>query len=92
MLHHDQFILAIPEDSLLAESASVSPAQLRACVFVLPEQNFGTFEVGRRGVFNRSWARGQDLGRGTGLCFARGRCRDSAAHAQRLRFISRRGL
>jgi DNA-binding transcriptional LysR family regulator len=50
-LYRDHFILAIPEDSVLAGSASVSPAQLRDCVFALPEQDFGTFEVGRRGRF-----------------------------------------
>jgi DNA-binding transcriptional LysR family regulator len=50
-LYRDHFILAVPEDSVLAESASVSPAQLRDCVFALPEQDFGTFEVGRRGRF-----------------------------------------
>jgi DNA-binding transcriptional LysR family regulator len=50
-LYRDHFILAVPEDSVLAESASVSPAQLRDCVFAIPEQDFGTFEVGRRGRF-----------------------------------------
>jgi DNA-binding transcriptional LysR family regulator len=50
-LYRDHFILAIPADSPLAESANVAPAQLRECVFALPEQDFGTFEVGRRGRF-----------------------------------------
>ncbi|SOE92445.1 transcriptional regulator, LysR family [Burkholderia sp. D7] len=50
-LYRDHFILAIHEDSPLADSAGVSPAQLRDCAFAVPEQDFGTLEVGRRGRF-----------------------------------------
>ncbi|MFK4441501.1 DNA-binding transcriptional LysR family regulator [Caballeronia udeis] len=50
-LYRDHFILAIHEDSPLANSAGIAPAQLRDCVFAVPEQDFGTFEVGRRGRF-----------------------------------------
>jgi DNA-binding transcriptional LysR family regulator len=49
--HRDEFVLAVPEDSPLIECASVAPAQLRDCCFALPEQEFGTLEVGRRGRF-----------------------------------------
>ncbi|ACD19770.1 transcriptional regulator, LysR family [Paraburkholderia phytofirmans PsJN] len=51
-VHRDQFVLALPADSALADSASVKPAQLRDQCFVLPEQEAGTFEVARRGRFS----------------------------------------
>ena len=47
----DAFVLALPTDSPLVAFAAVSPAQLRDETFVLPEQEFGTLEVGRRGRF-----------------------------------------
>jgi DNA-binding transcriptional LysR family regulator len=50
-VHRDRFVLALPADSPLADSASVRPAQLRDQCFVLPEQESGTFEVARRGRF-----------------------------------------
>lgn len=50
-MYRDDFVLAIPEDSALAESESVSPSQLRDCCFAVPEQDSGTLEVGRRGHF-----------------------------------------
>jgi DNA-binding transcriptional LysR family regulator len=49
--HRDTFIVALPADSPLAQSASIAPAQLREQSFVLPEQESGTLEVARRGKF-----------------------------------------
>ncbi|CAB3798082.1 LysR family transcriptional regulator [Pararobbsia alpina] len=51
-VHRDTFILALPIDSALIASASVSPHQLHDATFVLPEQESGTLEVGRRGRFS----------------------------------------
>ncbi|MGF6746884.1 LysR family substrate-binding domain-containing protein [Paraburkholderia sp. MM5482-R1] len=51
-VHRDRFVLALPADSPLADSASVRPSQLRDQCFVLPEQESGTFEVARRGRFS----------------------------------------
>jgi DNA-binding transcriptional LysR family regulator len=50
-VYRDDFILALPDDSELAQSAAVSPSQLRDGCFALPEQDWGTMEVGRRGQF-----------------------------------------
>lgn len=50
-VYRDNFVVALPDDSTLAESISVSPSQLRECCFALPEQELGTLEVGRRGHF-----------------------------------------
>jgi DNA-binding transcriptional LysR family regulator len=51
-VHRDTFILALPADSVLIASATVSPQQLHDATFVLPEQESGTLEVGRRGRFS----------------------------------------
>ncbi|WP_410451434.1 LysR family substrate-binding domain-containing protein [Paraburkholderia sp. 31.1] len=51
-MHRDRFVLALPADSPLADSACVRPSQLRDQCFVLPEQESGTFEVARRGRFS----------------------------------------
>jgi DNA-binding transcriptional LysR family regulator len=51
-VHRDRFVLALPADSVLADSPNVRPAQLREQCFVLPEQESGTFEVARRGRFS----------------------------------------
>ena len=50
-VYRDTFIAAIPADSELAALQEVSPSQLRDQTFVVPEQEFGTFEVARRGRF-----------------------------------------
>jgi DNA-binding transcriptional LysR family regulator len=50
-VHRDAFILALPAESPLASSGVVTPAQLRSESFVLPEQEYGTQEVARRGRF-----------------------------------------
>jgi DNA-binding transcriptional LysR family regulator len=50
-VHRDEFVLALPVDSPLADASRILPAQLRDCVFALPEQDSGTHEVGRRGRF-----------------------------------------
>ncbi|MGF6723258.1 DNA-binding transcriptional LysR family regulator [Paraburkholderia sp. GAS41] len=50
-VHRDTFVLALPEDSELAASATLAPARLRDEWFVLPEQESGTYEVARRGRF-----------------------------------------
>ncbi|NPT55322.1 LysR family transcriptional regulator [Paraburkholderia elongata] len=50
-LYRDEFVLAIPEDSLLADHPAIAPHQLRDACFALPEQDFGTLEVARRGRF-----------------------------------------
>jgi DNA-binding transcriptional LysR family regulator len=51
-VHRDTFILALPTNSALIASAIVSPHQLHDATFVLPEQESGTQEVGRRGRFS----------------------------------------
>ncbi len=51
-VHRDAFVLALPTDSPLTRSTSIAPAQLRDEIFVLPEQDFGTLEVARRGRFS----------------------------------------
>jgi DNA-binding transcriptional LysR family regulator len=50
-VYQDEFVVAIPEDSPLAEHTVISPQQLGSFTFALPEQDFGTFEVARRGRF-----------------------------------------
>jgi DNA-binding transcriptional LysR family regulator len=51
-VHRDTFILALPTGSALSASATVSPHQLHDATFVVPEQESGTLEVGRRGRFS----------------------------------------
>lgn len=51
-VHRDAYILALHADSPLVASAAVSPHQLHDATFVLPEQEAGTLEVGRRGRFS----------------------------------------
>jgi DNA-binding transcriptional LysR family regulator len=51
-LYRDTFVLALPTDSPLVALNSVTPTQLRGETFVLPEQEAGTMEVGRRGRFS----------------------------------------
>lgn len=50
-VYRDVFVLALPSDSPLAGQASVEPAHLGDQRFVLPEQEYGTLEVARRGGF-----------------------------------------
>jgi DNA-binding transcriptional LysR family regulator len=50
-VHRDAFIVALPADSPLAASDTITPAQLRGQSFVVPEQESGTMEVARRGRF-----------------------------------------
>ena len=51
-VYRDAFVVALAVDSELAALPSLSPAQLREQVFVLPEQDAGTYEVARRGRFS----------------------------------------
>ena len=50
-VYRDSFVLALPADNALAAFPSIAPAQLRHQRFALPEQEFGTLEVARRGRF-----------------------------------------
>lgn len=50
-VYRDTFTLALPTDSALCAFDAVAPAQLRGEHFVVPEQEFGTLEVARRGRF-----------------------------------------
>ncbi|MGF6596690.1 DNA-binding transcriptional LysR family regulator [Paraburkholderia sp. GAS448] len=50
-VYRDTFVLALPADCALAALDTVTPAQLRDRRFALPEQDYGTFEVARRGRF-----------------------------------------
>jgi DNA-binding transcriptional LysR family regulator len=50
-VHEDDFVVALPERSPLAAHASIRASQLRRASFAVPEQEFGTNEVGRRGRF-----------------------------------------
>ncbi|SAL32383.1 LysR family transcriptional regulator [Caballeronia cordobensis] len=50
-VHRDTFIVALPADSPLTASSTITPAQLREQSFVVPEQESGTLEVARRGRF-----------------------------------------
>jgi DNA-binding transcriptional LysR family regulator len=50
-VHRDEFVVALPEDSPLAAYEMLSPQQLRDAHFAVPEQEFGTREVARRGRF-----------------------------------------
>ncbi|TDG02695.1 hypothetical protein E1N52_38500 [Paraburkholderia guartelaensis] len=45
-------LLSISSDSPLAAQESISPHQLRNARFAVPEQEFGTQDVGRRGRFS----------------------------------------
>ncbi len=49
--HCNAFIGALPAHSPLCASERISPAQLRGLLFVVPEQESGTFEVARHGRF-----------------------------------------
>jgi DNA-binding transcriptional LysR family regulator len=51
-VYQDEFVVALPEDSALAAQTEISPQQLRDAQFVVPEQEFGTMEVARRGRFS----------------------------------------
>lgn len=51
-VHRDEFVVALPEDSPLAAQSAIAPKQLHDAQFVVPEQEFGTMEVARRGRFS----------------------------------------
>jgi DNA-binding transcriptional LysR family regulator len=51
-VHQDEFVVALPEDSPLAALKTIEPRQLRNTRFAVPEQEFGTLEVARRGRFS----------------------------------------
>ena len=51
-VHQDEFVVAVPEDSPLAACTAIAPRQLRDEQFAVPEQEFGTREVARRGRFS----------------------------------------
>jgi len=50
-VHRDEFVVALPEDSPLAAYKTLAPQQLRDARFAVPEQEFGTVELARRGRF-----------------------------------------
>jgi len=50
-VYRDNFVVALPLHSSLAQFDALAPKQLREQLFVLPEQAFGTLEVARRGGF-----------------------------------------
>jgi DNA-binding transcriptional LysR family regulator len=50
-VYRDEFVVALPEDSPLAAQETIAPQQLRGARFAVPEQEFGTLEVARRGHF-----------------------------------------
>jgi DNA-binding transcriptional LysR family regulator len=50
-VYQDEFVVALPEHSPFAAHAVIAPRQLRQATFALPEQEYGTFEVARRGRF-----------------------------------------
>ena len=47
----DDFIVALPQNSPLAQQAQVAASDLALLPFILPEQAWGTMEVARRGGF-----------------------------------------
>ncbi len=47
----ERFVAALPQQSLLAQQASILPARLAGELFIMPEQVAGTEEVARRGRF-----------------------------------------
>ncbi|SAL16794.1 hypothetical protein AWB69_00870 [Caballeronia udeis] len=59
-LYRDHFILAIHEDSPLANSAGVSPAQWRDCVLRYLSRTLGHSKSGAGGAFSRDWVSGPD--------------------------------
>jgi DNA-binding transcriptional LysR family regulator len=48
----ERFVVALHSDSPLARSKVIRPLQLRDEHFIIPEQEFGTLEIGRRGRFH----------------------------------------
>lgn len=50
-VHRDEFVVAVPAGSPLAKLSAIAPPQLRQARFAVPEQDFGTLEVARRGRF-----------------------------------------
>ncbi|WP_408647021.1 LysR family transcriptional regulator [Trinickia dabaoshanensis] len=50
-VHRDEFVIALPEDSALTTLGAIAAHQLRGARFAVPEQEFGTLEVARRGRF-----------------------------------------
>ena len=50
-LYRDKFVVALPAHSPLAAFKTLDPKQLRDQLFILPEQEFGTLELARRGGF-----------------------------------------
>lgn len=50
-VHRDEFVVALPEDSPLAAYKTLAPQQLRDACFAVPEQEYGTLELARRGRF-----------------------------------------
>ena len=51
VLLRDRFVLAVPADSALARLDLAEPAALAQQAFIVPEQEWGTLEVSRRGGF-----------------------------------------
>ena len=51
VLLRDRFVLALPIDSSLAQDANIAPAALAQQALIVPEQEWGTVEVSRRGGF-----------------------------------------
>ncbi|AVY95113.1 MULTISPECIES: LysR family transcriptional regulator [Microvirgula] len=50
-VHRDHFVVVLPDAHPLAKLASIPAARLRHDTFILPEQDYGTHEVSRRGDF-----------------------------------------
>lgn len=52
VLLHDRFVLAVHQDSTLNDAGgAIDPASLAGASFIVPEQEFGTAQVGQRGGF-----------------------------------------
>lgn len=51
-VYRDNFVVALPEHSPLAAFQALKPKQLSEQLFILPEQEFGTLELARRGGFS----------------------------------------
>lgn len=52
LIARERFVVALHDGSPHAKSKRIDPAQLRNERFILPEQESGTLEVGRRGAFH----------------------------------------